>query len=48
MDASSVIVILGAIVVILGLSLMRRGSRGAEEQPAENDHDGDDHAQGGR
>lgn len=33
------IVILGAIVVILGLSLMRRGSRGAEEELPEDDGD---------
>lgn len=36
-DAGSVIVILGVIVLILGLSLMRKGSRGAEEQPPEYD-----------
>ena len=42
MDAGSVIVILGVIVLILGLSLMRRGSRGAEEQPPDyDDHDED-------
>ena len=41
MDAGSVIVVLGVVVVILGLSLMRRGTRGAEEQPPENDHDDD-------
>lgn len=39
MDASSVIVILGAIVMIFGLSLMRRGSKGAEEQSPEDDYD---------
>ena len=40
MDAGSVIVILGVIVLLLGVSLMRKGSRGAEEQPAE--YGGDD------
>ncbi len=44
MDASSVIVILGVIVLILGVSLMRKGSRGAEEQPP--DHQDDDGSSG--
>jgi hypothetical protein len=47
MDASSVIVILGAIVVILGLSLMRRGSRGAQNQPPEDNRDDDEHMSSG-
>ena len=33
------IVILGAIVVMFGLSLIRRGSKGAEEQSPEDDYD---------
>jgi hypothetical protein len=42
MDTGSFVVVLGVIVLILGLALMRRGSRGAEEQPSEYDLDDDD------
>lgn len=42
MDASSLIVVLGLAVLVLGLSLMRTGSRGAQSE--EPDDGNDDHA----
>lgn len=33
MDTGSLIVVLGVIVLIMGVSLMRKGSKGAEQEP---------------
>lgn len=39
MDTGSVVVVLGAVVVALGISLMRRGSEGAANDPGSPDDD---------
>ncbi len=36
MDTGSVIVVLAALVVVLGFTLMMRGSRGAQMEPPES------------
>lgn len=42
MDTGSLVVILALVVVIFGISLIRRGSRGAEqEQPDTSEADSD-------
>lgn len=44
MDTGSIVVVLGAVVVALGIGLMRKGSEGAANDPgspddeAESDH----------
>lgn len=37
MDTASLIVVLGAIILALGIALMRRGSKGAEEEESAAD-----------
>lgn len=36
MDTGSLVVVLALVVVIFGISLIRRGSRGAEQEPSDS------------
>lgn len=39
MDTGSIVVVLGAVVIALGISLIRRGSSGAANDPGSSDED---------
>lgn len=39
MDAGSIVVVLALLMLLAGLALMKRGSQGAEQEPADYDED---------